>query len=128
MNDHHDRRLDERMEDPEFAEAYAKAQADLAELEEIDRPLTREEKKAKRERELAAARASIRLDPEAWQPPVLEEAPRRLTRRDPVYRAYREADRRFRRAFGRTGSTGGRRAQHRAAHALAHMVASPEQS
>lgn len=100
------------------------AARDLAELDALDRPLTRAERQAKRERELQAARAAIRLDPEAWRPPVLHEPPRR----DPVYRAYREADRRFRRAFGRQGSAGGRRQQMRSAHGLAHFVESREQS
>lgn len=69
----------------------------------------------------------VRLDPDLWAPPVLRAKPS-LRDIDPAYAAYREADKPFRRAFGRRGSGGGRRQQMRTAHALAHIVTNKEDS
>lgn len=85
------------------------------------------------ERELISGRIApedlppVRLDPTLWTPPVIQVKPT-LRQADPAYAAYRDADRRFRRAFGRLGSAGGRRQQMRAAHALAHVVTNKENS
>lgn len=60
-------------------------------------PQTWAEKRAKRERELEAARAAPRLDPILWAPPFAPVKPEP----DPMYKAYRNANRAYRRAFGR---------------------------